>query len=70
MGAGADAIGFAAPLGAGDYTFLIQQTGGSVVEYEFRFEVSPVPEPVTLGTMAVGLAILGASRRRRNGKVR
>jgi hypothetical protein len=65
MGAGADAIGFAVPLGAGDYTFLIQQTGGSIVEYEFRFEVSPVPEPATVGTLATGLAVVGIGLRRR-----
>jgi hypothetical protein len=66
MGAGAGAIGFTAPLGAGDYTFLIQQTGGSIVEYGFRFEVSPVPEPVTAGTLLAGLAVIGTALRRRS----
>jgi hypothetical protein len=65
MGAGAGAIGFTAPLGAGEYTFLIQQTGGSLVTYEFRFEVSPVPEPATFGTLAAGLLVVGVALRRR-----
>ena len=52
------ATGFTLPLGAGDYTFLIQQQGAST-GYEFGFTLSEVPEPRALPLMllAFGLTI-------------
>jgi hypothetical protein len=44
--------GFTPPLGANTYVFLIQQTGGSLTNYQFDFNV--VPEPGSLCLMAVG----------------
>jgi hypothetical protein len=41
------AAGFAQPLGAGTYTFLIQQLGGSTA-YQFNYNLTPVPEPAML----------------------
>lgn len=41
------AVGFAQPLGAGTYTFLIQQLGAPT-NYQFDYQVSPIPEPAAL----------------------
>jgi hypothetical protein len=43
--------GFSAPLGAGTYTYVIQQTGQNVNLYALDFEV--VPEPTTLALAVV-----------------
>jgi len=64
MGNTADASGsqgFTPPLGAGTYTFLIQQTGATTA-YQFDFGVTSVPEPGSL--CLVGLAATMALRRR------
>jgi hypothetical protein len=63
-GTSAGAQGFTAPLAAGTYTFLIQQLGGATT-YQFDFNVTPVPEPVTFGTVALGLAGMTLHRPRR-----
>ena len=55
------ALGFSPPLGAGTYTFLIQQLGGGT-EYQFDFGVTAVPAPSALGLGA--LAGIGLLRRR------
>ena len=52
---------FTPPLGAGTYTFLIQQTGATTA-YQFDFGVTSVPEPGSL--CLVGLAATMALRRR------
>ncbi|MFL5330010.1 MAG: hypothetical protein ACJ8C4_13980 [Gemmataceae bacterium] len=39
------AQGFAIPLAAGNYSFIIQQTGLALTSYQFDFVVTPVPEP-------------------------
>ena len=39
MGTGEDAQGFTPPLEAGDYTFWIQETADSTVDYSFSFVV-------------------------------
>lgn len=54
LGTAAGAIGFAAPLPAGDYTFWIQQTG-SFTEYAFDFVV--VPEPASIVSALVAMAL-------------
>jgi hypothetical protein len=57
--------GFTTPLGAGTYTFIIQQLGAQT-DYEFDFGVSPVPAPAPLGLAVLGtLAAAGRRRRRR-----
>lgn len=55
------------PLGAGVYSFWLQETGG-VVTYTLDLQVSamPVPEPVALPLFAAGLLLVGAAVRRRN----
>jgi hypothetical protein len=60
LGASAPAIGFSPPLGPGDYTWWMQQTGVNAATFQFDFNVSP--EPATLGLVA--LVALGLRRRR------
>jgi hypothetical protein len=47
--------GFTPPLGSGEYSFYIQQTG-DVTSYSLDFNVTAVPEPST--TFACGLALI------------
>ncbi|MFG0257411.1 MAG: hypothetical protein ACF8GE_05870 [Phycisphaerales bacterium JB043] len=54
--------GFATPLGPGDYTMNIQQTGNELTLYEFEFIID-VPSPSTASVMALMGAV--ALRRRR-----
>jgi hypothetical protein len=56
------ATGFTPPLGAGTYTFLIQQLGAST-SYEFDAKVVPEPESVYL--LAGGLLALAPMARKR-----
>jgi hypothetical protein len=60
-GTSADATGFTQPLGAGNYTFLIQQLGASTT-YQFDYNVTPIPEPgaLALALLACGLLLLKA----------
>jgi hypothetical protein len=55
------APGFAPPLGAGTYTFWIQETS-ALVDYSLAFTI--VPEPGSLSLVALGLASLLARTRR------
>ena len=50
--------GFIPPLAPGDYTFLIQQTGGAPIDYTFTFTTTSVPAPATLLLMGLGLVAL------------
>lgn len=54
--------GFTIPLGAGTYTFLVQQTGPQVSGYSLDFVVARVPEPTTTILLALGLAAAAARR--------
>ncbi len=56
--------GFTPPLGAGSYTFLIQQTGSANTAYQFDFVETAVPEPGVMGIFAVGGWVLSRRRRR------
>ena len=57
--AGQGASGFSVPLGAGDYVFLIQDTG-SAINYGLTFTVTPVPLPAGLPLLA--LSLVGLAR--------
>jgi hypothetical protein len=57
MGQGAGAIGFTPPLTGSDYTFWINQTGSNPVTYRLDFVTSPVPEPVGLLVLGLGVAV-------------
>jgi hypothetical protein len=54
--------GFTPPLGSGDYSFYIQQTGAPT-SYSLDFNVTAVPEPSM--TFACGLALIGVIGYRR-----
>ena len=52
-------------IGAGDYTFVIQQTGPEASSFSLDFQVTTaVPEP-TSGILLAGLGLVGLARRRR-----
>lgn len=57
--------GFSLPLGAGTYTFQVQQTGPQVSAYSLDFVVSQVPEP-TAGVLGL-LSVIALVARRRVG---
>lgn len=56
-------IGFSLPLGSGDYTFLIQQTGGAQIDYQFNF-ITAIPEPSLWALMAFAVLMLSIRHRR------
>ncbi len=53
--------GFSGGLGAGTYTYVIQQTGSELTTYSLNFVVAPAPSTL----LALGLAGGLAARRRR-----
>ena len=57
------AMGFVAPLPAGDYTFWMQQTG-ALATYSFDFTLTPVPEPEQWALMLAGGLLLAAWMRK------
>jgi hypothetical protein len=56
-------------FGPGSYAFTIRADdspyGGGAGAFRIEDEVSPVPEPATVGLMALGLVAVGAARRRK-----
>lgn len=62
IGAGSGATGFSGPLGAGTYTFWIQDFSDTTVPYQFLLAVSPVPEAPALPMAAAALSVLLALR--------
>ena len=60
--------GFTFPLGAGDYTFLIQETGDEPSLYHLEFEVSAVPLPAAAWLFISGLMGLFGLKRFRSQK--
>ena len=53
--------GFPIPLGAGTYSYLIQQTASDLTSYSLEFQVVPIPAAAWL--FASGLGLLGWFRR-------
>lgn len=53
--------GITGPLGAGTYTFLVQQTGPQLTGYSFDFVITPAPGAAA----ALAVAGVAAARRRR-----
>jgi len=51
------------PLGPGQYSFWVQQTGQDVTTLSLGFNIGIIPSPGTIGL--AGLAAIGAMRRRR-----
>jgi hypothetical protein len=66
------AIGFAPPLGPGNYAFWIQETGTGTfpVQYGFKIVLARIPEPAAGLLMFAGLAALWPVVRRRQGMKR
>ena len=62
IAAGAGAQGFTPPLGPGDYTVWMQQVGASAT---WRLDFNVVPEPTSLGLLALGAMPLLFRRRPR-----
>ncbi len=63
-----DGTGIPSTIGAGDYTFVIQQTGSEFSNFSLDFvvaNVSAVPEPSS-AVLLSGLTLLGFVRRRRS----
>jgi hypothetical protein len=54
----AGSSGFAAPLGAGTYSFWVQEISAGTASYGFDFQLAPVPEPGTTALFGAGLALL------------
>ena len=61
----AGAIGFSAPLPSGDYSFWIQQTGGST-SYQLDFVTTPEPTAAALVACGLWTVLLGSARARRS----
>lgn len=58
IGAGAGAIGFTGPLGAGEYTFWIMELEDfRTFHYSFAFDIAVVPHPATLHIACVACFI-------------
>lgn len=55
--------GFSSPLGAGTYTYLVQQTGPQLTGYEINFQVVPLPAMWPL--FAAAFAVIGFRKHRR-----
>ena len=62
MGMGPGSMGFSGPLGAGDYTIWLNQTGPTTT-HTTRFVVTAIPTPASAALL--GLGGLVATRRRR-----
>jgi hypothetical protein len=54
--------GFEVPLGAGTYTYLVQQTGPQQTGYSIEFNVTPEPSGLLFVLIGLGAVV---SRRQR-----
>jgi len=57
--------GFSVPLGAGIYSFWVQDFNAGTFNYGFDLVVGQVPEPATYAAALAGLAMISILRRRR-----
>jgi hypothetical protein len=64
MAQGFGAAGFTPPLGAGQYTFWLQETGSGSVTWGLDLQMQPVPLPGAWIGLASALCVLQARRRR------
>lgn len=60
-------VGFSGPLGAGDYVYLIQQTGPQSSVYRLDFVVTPVPVPAALWLALPACLVLAGRHRKAAG---
>lgn len=68
VGIGPGASGFTNLLGAGTYSFWVQDTGGGRANYAFELVLGAVPEPASaLLLLAGGLVLAGRGLRIRSG---
>jgi hypothetical protein len=65
-GFGAD--GFTPPLGAGDYSFWIQDTTEGTFAYRFDLVVEAVPVPASFGMVLLGVGAMALARRWRRAR--
>ena len=63
IGTGFGASGFTPPLGAGQYSFWLQETGAGSVTYGLDLQLQPVPLPTALPGFALALALLRRRKR-------
>jgi hypothetical protein len=56
------ATGFTPPVASGTYTFLIQQLGATT-NFQFDYDVTPVPEPASVAVLGMGVCGLCLRRR-------
>jgi hypothetical protein len=63
--AGNGSTGFVPPLGAGSYSFWIQELSTGSFPYGFNLVITAVPEPAPVAMILAGLAVLATIRWRR-----
>jgi len=62
-----NSTGFTPPLGAGSYTFWVQEASTGSVNYAFDFHVAAIPEPSSWAMLLLGFGAIGLAMRQRRG---